>query len=201
LPAHPRVLLNYQTTTFSPFSRNSSTRIPLPPTLMQYLPMASTLPRSLIYQLLPHRLRLATTVAPALPALLIVHLPLVASQQTAPSSRMLMSLSARRVLMIWRRTVQAKSPVCIVQYKSSHALIGALLSAKKSPARRKSGTSQVSAIPYTVNVLCGPLTKTLMQDESRLMKRKEQNRAAQRAFRERKEKHVKDVSSTSDFSI
>lgn len=27
------------------------------------------------------------------------------------------------------------------------------------------------------------------------MKRKEQNRAAQRAFRERKEKHVKDVSS------
>ena len=33
-----------------------------------------------------------------------------------------------------------------------------------------------------------------MQDESRLLKRKEQNRAAQRAFRERKEKHVKDVS-------
>lgn len=28
------------------------------------------------------------------------------------------------------------------------------------------------------------------------MKRKEQNRAAQRAFRERKEKHVKDVSET-----
>jgi hypothetical protein len=31
------------------------------------------------------------------------------------------------------------------------------------------------------------------KDESRLLKRKEQNRAAQRAFRERKEKHVKDV--------
>ncbi|THH13203.1 hypothetical protein EW146_g6988 [Bondarzewia mesenterica] len=31
------------------------------------------------------------------------------------------------------------------------------------------------------------------QDETRLMKRKEQNRAAQRAFRERKEKHVKDL--------
>ncbi|OBZ80026.1 hypothetical protein A0H81_00164 [Grifola frondosa] len=31
------------------------------------------------------------------------------------------------------------------------------------------------------------------QDESRLLKRKEQNRAAQRAFRERKEKHVKDL--------
>jgi AP-1-like factor len=45
-------------------------------------------------------------------------------------------------------------------------------SSKKSPARRKSGTSH---------------------DESRLMKRKEQNRAAQRAFRERKEKHVKDL--------
>ncbi|KAN0121524.1 hypothetical protein V8E52_003420 [Russula decolorans] len=44
-------------------------------------------------------------------------------------------------------------------------------SSKKS-ARRRSGTSQ---------------------DESRLMKRKEQNRAAQRAFRERKEKHVKDL--------
>ncbi|KAF8139783.1 hypothetical protein EV363DRAFT_1497757 [Boletus edulis] len=32
-----------------------------------------------------------------------------------------------------------------------------------------------------------------LQDESRLLKRKEQNRAAQRAFRERKEKHVKDL--------
>lgn len=31
------------------------------------------------------------------------------------------------------------------------------------------------------------------KDEGRLMKRKEQNRAAQRAFRERKEKHVKDL--------
>jgi hypothetical protein len=38
------------------------------------------------------------------------------------------------------------------------------------------------------------LTIITIQDESRLMKRKEQNRAAQRAFRERKEKHVKDVS-------
>lgn len=42
----------------------------------------------------------------------------------------------------------------------------------------------------------GPSFVTLVppQDESRLLKRKEQNRAAQRAFRERKEKHVKDVS-------
>ncbi|KAI0271581.1 hypothetical protein BC834DRAFT_967035 [Gloeopeniophorella convolvens] len=46
-------------------------------------------------------------------------------------------------------------------------------SSKKSSSRRKStGNSH---------------------DESRLMKRKEQNRAAQRAFRERKEKHVKDL--------
>ncbi|KAH9964504.1 hypothetical protein BC827DRAFT_1187508 [Russula dissimulans] len=45
-------------------------------------------------------------------------------------------------------------------------------SSKKAPSRRKSGTSQ---------------------DETRLLKRKEQNRAAQRAFRERKEKHVKDL--------
>ena len=33
----------------------------------------------------------------------------------------------------------------------------------------------------------------VVQEEQRLLKRKEQNRAAQRAFRERKEKHVKDV--------
>lgn len=37
-------------------------------------------------------------------------------------------------------------------------------------------------------------TDGILQDENRLLKRKEQNRAAQRAFRERKEKHVKDVS-------
>jgi AP-1-like factor len=37
------------------------------------------------------------------------------------------------------------------------------------------------------------------QDDTRLQKRKEQNRAAQRAFRERKERHVKDVSRYIDF--
>ncbi|KAJ7674435.1 hypothetical protein B0H17DRAFT_157771 [Mycena rosella] len=41
---------------------------------------------------------------------------------------------------------------------------------------------------------------TTNPDETRLMKRKEQNRAAQRAFRERKEKHVKDVSCLSGSS-
>lgn len=44
---------------------------------------------------------------------------------------------------------------------------------KKTSTRRKSGNPT--------------------QDELRLLKRKEQNRAAQRAFRERKEKHVKDL--------
>jgi hypothetical protein len=39
-----------------------------------------------------------------------------------------------------------------------------------------------------------------VKDDTRLLKRKEQNRAAQRAFRERKEKHVKDVSPPSPFS-
>ncbi|KAF9524651.1 hypothetical protein CPB83DRAFT_838757 [Crepidotus variabilis] len=39
----------------------------------------------------------------------------------------------------------------------------------------------------------GVRRKSSGKDETRLMKRKEQNRAAQRAFRERKEKHVKDL--------
>ncbi|KAI0825365.1 hypothetical protein BC628DRAFT_1320321 [Trametes gibbosa] len=58
---------------------------------------------------------------------------------------------------------------------SSPILHVAANSSKKgssNSARRKSGTPQ---------------------DETRLLKRKEQNRAAQRAFRERKERHVKDL--------
>lgn len=47
-----------------------------------------------------------------------------------------------------------------------------------SSTRRKSSGTGTSAPP---------------KDETRLLKRKEQNRAAQRAFRERKEKHVKDL--------
>ncbi|THH12169.1 hypothetical protein EW145_g176 [Phellinidium pouzarii] len=46
---------------------------------------------------------------------------------------------------------------------------------KKNPGTRRKSTGNSNA------------------DESRLLKRKEQNRAAQRAFRERKEKHVKDL--------
>ncbi|KAF8060931.1 hypothetical protein FPV67DRAFT_313831 [Lyophyllum atratum] len=56
--------------------------------------------------------------------------------------------------------------------KSQHTLA----SKKGSSGRRKS--SGASGPP---------------KDETRLLKRKEQNRAAQRAFRERKEKHVKDL--------
>ncbi|KAI9445490.1 hypothetical protein H4582DRAFT_1806591 [Lactarius indigo] len=52
-----------------------------------------------------------------------------------------------------------------------------LSSAKKASSRRKSSGNPSQA----------------STDESRLLKRKEQNRAAQRAFRERKEKHVKDL--------
>ncbi|RPD59423.1 hypothetical protein L227DRAFT_160821 [Lentinus tigrinus ALCF2SS1-6] len=62
------------------------------------------------------------------------------------------------------------------QHKSHHASSSAGGSNKKTTssasARRKPGAPQ---------------------DETRLLKRKEQNRAAQRAFRERKEKHVRDL--------
>ncbi|KAF8554566.1 hypothetical protein OG21DRAFT_1440145 [Imleria badia] len=57
--------------------------------------------------------------------------------------------------------------------KNQHTEDDANSSKKPQPARRKSSGNP--------------------RDESRLLKRKEQNRAAQRAFRERKEKHVKDL--------
>jgi AP-1-like factor len=53
--------------------------------------------------------------------------------------------------------------------------------------KSNAGTHPVSFLVVLV------LIPLLSQDDLRLMKRKEQNRAAQRAFRERKEKHVKDV--------
>ncbi|KAI0757591.1 hypothetical protein C8Q80DRAFT_1265487 [Daedaleopsis nitida] len=61
------------------------------------------------------------------------------------------------------------------QHKSQHTSpsnAGTKKTTSSSSARRKSGGHQ---------------------DETRLLKRKEQNRAAQRAFRERKEKHVRDL--------
>lgn len=122
-PAPLLASINCPTTTFSPSSRSSSaTRIPQLPALIQYLMTASTPPRSLIYRHLPHLHRLATTVAPALPARRTMCLPLVASQLTAPSSRTLMNSSAKQVLMPWRTKAQVKSPVCVVPY-SSHAPI------------------------------------------------------------------------------
>ncbi|KAF8640815.1 hypothetical protein AX17_000464 [Amanita inopinata Kibby_2008] len=56
--------------------------------------------------------------------------------------------------------------------------------AKKGPSTAVAGTSRRK--PSGTGA-------TSAKDESRLLKRKEQNRAAQRAFRERKEKHVKDL--------
>ncbi|KAI0040505.1 hypothetical protein FA95DRAFT_865223 [Auriscalpium vulgare] len=64
--------------------------------------------------------------------------------------------------------------------------------AKKNSTRRKSPGSQVWALEVFTTVSLSDVAGQ-RQDESRLLKRKEQNRAAQRAFRERKEKHVKDL--------
>ncbi|KAG8688472.1 hypothetical protein FRC08_011419 [Ceratobasidium sp. 394] len=75
-----------------------------------------------------------------------------------------------------RETSREGQPRAKVQHKASDDGVNSQPQddAKKPPARRKSGGATVS-------------------DESRLAKRKEQNRAAQRAFRDRKEKHVKDL--------
>ncbi|PFH50725.1 hypothetical protein AMATHDRAFT_75415 [Amanita thiersii Skay4041] len=54
----------------------------------------------------------------------------------------------------------------------------------------RKGASAASLINRRKIAGAGP---TSAKDETRLLKRKEQNRAAQRAFRERKEKHVKDL--------
>ncbi|KAF9014916.1 hypothetical protein BDQ17DRAFT_1418052 [Cyathus striatus] len=61
------------------------------------------------------------------------------------------------------------------KYSVSNDKKGASTTSSSAARRKSSGTS-------------GPA-----KDETRLLKRKEQNRAAQRAFRERKEKHVKDL--------
>ncbi|KAG9310294.1 hypothetical protein JVU11DRAFT_9412 [Chiua virens] len=75
-----------------------------------------------------------------------------------------------------------------------------------APLKRKASSDDIEAGPSSKNQHTdddlNPAKRTLPprrkssgghQDESRLLKRKEQNRAAQRAFRERKEKHVKDL--------
>ncbi|KAI4518470.1 hypothetical protein K525DRAFT_259548 [Schizophyllum commune Loenen D] len=67
-------------------------------------------------------------------------------------------------------------------HKTQHTAPATSTSSKKgaSHGRRKSAGGQAGG-------------SSLSQEEQRLLKRKEQNRAAQRAFRERKEKHVKDL--------
>ena len=153
-PVHPLVSPKYKTTTFSLSSRSSSTRthllLPMP---FQHPTMVSTLPRSPIYQRQHHPPHLATRVAPALPAQPNMPLPLVASQPLARPSRTVMNSSARQVQMSWRRIAQIKSLVRTVSPECPHPLIEALSSAKKSPARRKSGTSQVSATPHSYNII------------------------------------------------
>ncbi|EMD41389.1 hypothetical protein CERSUDRAFT_109986 [Gelatoporia subvermispora B] len=59
--------------------------------------------------------------------------------------------------------------------------------------QNSAAASPASAKKSTVTSSRRKSTGDPKHDESRLMKRKEQNRAAQRAFRERKEKHVKDL--------
>lgn len=78
---------------------------------------------------------------------------------------------------------------------ATHARFPIGSSATKKPSKRKSGgTAQVRPILTSHPDYRSIDTGQSFQDEYRLQKRKEQNRAAQRAFRERKEKHVKDVS-------
>ncbi|OJA13413.1 hypothetical protein AZE42_05945 [Rhizopogon vesiculosus] len=77
--------------------------------------------------------------------------------------------------------------------KNQHTADDQTASRKGSVSRRKSGGSTQVGGPvgfyksYRADLL------PYFKDDSRLIKRKEQNRAAQRAFRERKEKHVKDL--------
>jgi AP-1-like factor len=68
----------------------------------------------------------------------------------------------------------------------------ASLGDKQDTSRRKSSGYPVSKFLFSVRMF---YLFEQAKDEHRLLKRKEQNRAAQRAFRERKEKHVKDVRS------
>lgn len=144
----------FKTTTFSLSSRSSSTTpthlLPVP---IQYLTTVSTLPRSAIYQPPHHPPRLATRVAQARPAQPIIQLRPVASQPIAPQSRTVTNSNARQVQISWRRRAQVKSLVRRpLSPDGSHAPNEALLlSAKKSSARRKSGTSQVSAASHSYN--------------------------------------------------
>jgi hypothetical protein len=116
--------------------------------------MVSTLPRSPTYQCPHHPLHSATRVAPALPAQPSMHLHLVASQPIARQSRTVKNSSARQVQISWRTKTQVKNLVRPLSPTAPTHPIEALLSAKKS-ARRRSGTSQVSATPHSYNTIPG----------------------------------------------
>lgn len=65
---------------------------------------------------------------------------------------------------------------------------------QRKAGTRKKGSGSNTVRPNRIRTPGLTLTNTSSKDESRVLKRKEQNRAAQRAFRERKEKHVKEAS-------
>ncbi|KAH0838716.1 hypothetical protein J3R83DRAFT_7046 [Lanmaoa asiatica] len=88
-----------------------------------------------------------------------------------------------------------------------HSLLTRTNDAEDAPLKRKASSDDIEPGPSSKNQHtaddANPAKKPQpsrrkstgnpQHDESRLLKRKEQNRAAQRAFRERKEKHVKDL--------
>ncbi|CAA7264676.1 unnamed protein product [Cyclocybe aegerita] len=66
----------------------------------------------------------------------------------------------------------------------------------EGPSQKAQHTDREKRAPTSTNANASSRRKSsgaTGKDETRLLKRKEQNRAAQRAFRERKEKHVKDL--------
>lgn len=81
---------------------------------------------------------------------------------------------------------------------SSTSAAGSRKASASSIRRKSTGHPSAVSIRYSRLTIFRSflisLRYLILQDDSRLLKRKEQNRAAQRAFRERKEKHVKDVS-------
>lgn len=84
-------------------------------------------------------------------------------------------------------------------HKSQHRA-GDSNASKKSNKRKSAGGSNPVGPRRQLRARKAPKADPRSQDESRLLKRKEQNRAAQRAFRERKEKRVKDVGASSPLS-
>ncbi|TBU54001.1 hypothetical protein BD310DRAFT_829022 [Dichomitus squalens] len=74
-----------------------------------------------------------------------------------------------------------EEPQSKTQHTCTHLLVLTVIPANSSNSKKTVSSASARRKPGA------------SQDESRLLKRKEQNRAAQRAFRERKEKHVRDL--------